>query len=151
VRTDLAALATASYTSALGKLALSPELGVGVGTMTTKRIDGCSPPPVCDPTMPSCPTPPCATGAPRGTAYVGDGLDVATVTPRAEAALRASVPLFDHVWLDGIAAVTASAFAHSASFLPNLVPSQLTTAQVTLPGEPVALFQLGIGLRVGMP
>jgi hypothetical protein len=150
-RADFTALAIASYSLALGKVELAPEVGVGVGRMTTTRIDGCAPPPVCDPAMASCPAPPCASGAPSGTAYVGDGLAVATITPRGEAALRASVPLFDHVWLDGIAAVNASVDAHTAAFLPRLVPSQLTTAQVTLPGEPVALFQLGIGLRVGAP
>jgi hypothetical protein len=77
--------------------------------------------------------------------------DVATYTPRAKAALRIAVPLFAHVWLDGLASVTASAYAHTSAFLPNLVPAQLTTQQVTIPGEPSALFELGIGLRVGAP
>jgi hypothetical protein len=150
-RNDISALATASYERAIGRVGIAGEVGLGVGLMTTKRIDGCATPPPCPEGM-TCEAPSCAqpTAAPDA-AYVGDGLDMATVTPRAEGALRVAVPLWDHVWLDGIAAVTASAFAHTSGFLPGLVPAQLTTAQVTVPGEPVALFSLGIGLRVGAP
>jgi hypothetical protein len=147
----MAALATASYERAIGRVAIAGEAALGVGLMTTKRIDGCPPPPVC-PDGQTCEAQACVapSGAPNAS-YVGDGLDVATFTPRAEGALRIAVPLWEHVWLDGIAAVTALPFAHTSSFLPGLVPAQLSTAQVTLPGEPVALFELGIGLRVGAP
>ena len=53
-RSDLSVLATASYEKQLGRMAILPELGLGVGRATTSRIDGCRQPPTCDPNDPDC-------------------------------------------------------------------------------------------------
>ena len=73
-----------------------------------------------------------------------------TYTPRVSAALRIAIPLFDHVWLDGLAAATAAPFGHGEDYgaasdgtmLPN-------SASFPLPGDPLLGIQLGVGLRVG--
>jgi hypothetical protein len=95
------------------------------------------------------PPPPCTDAA--GKYYAGDGLDVATVTPRIAAAVRLAVPLFEHVWLEGIASLTAAPFGHAAPFAatspdPGTMPG---TVDLSLPGEPWTAIQLGVGLRVG--
>ena len=73
--------------------------------------------------------------------------------PRLAAALRIALPLFDHVWLDGIASYTYSPLGHVAAF-PSIdkvagPPDEL--AKRALPGEPSGALQLGIGLRIGAP
>ncbi len=155
-RTDMSLLATASYPRQVGTISIAPELGVGVGEITTERVDGCLPPPQCDPTDPMCkplPPPPCTQATSSVNAiYVGDGFRASTVTPRAEAALRLAVPLASHVWLDGTLAVTFAPTGHGDPYAPTMPPPPGTNPmEITLPGEPLAAFQLGIGLRVGGP
>src|SRR5262249_43533923 len=92
-RHDLSALATASWSTQVGQMSIAPELGIGVGRMTTDRIDGCKVPPPCDPaTDPNCKQPPapppCTPDLTSVAIFVGDNFRAATVTPRAEAALR---------------------------------------------------------------
>ncbi len=84
--------------------------------------------------------------------YVGDKLDVATYTPRVAVALRLAVPLFDHVWLDGLASFSLAPFGHG-DFAPGPgdPPLNVPPKDVTLPGEPAAALQLGVGLRMGAP
>jgi hypothetical protein len=150
-RTDTSLLATASWSQQIGTMSIAPELGLGVGRMTTDRVDGCTPPPGCDPNDPTCklPPPPCTPTSGGTNVYVGDGFHTATITPRAEAALRIAIPLFAHVWLDGTAAVTLAPFGHSDTYTPTMAPPGTTPDDIALPGEPLAAFQLGIGLRVG--
>ena len=157
-RTDLSVLATASLPIDVGQFFLAPEVGLGVGRFTTKRLEGCKPvmmpPPNCDPTDPMCLTPPATCEAmpdpnASGFAYVGDGLDESSYTPRLALALRVAVPLFSHVWLDGLASATFAPFGHrddygGSSGMPG-------TSAFPLPGEPGTGIQLGVGLRVGSP
>ena len=164
-RSDLSALATASWTHPLGRMELAPEVGLGVGRLTTDRVEGCAAPqPVaqpCQATDPTCvppPPEPCQVapdGTPTGAVYVGDNFHTTTYTPRAEAALRVSVPLFAHVWLQGLAAVTIAPFGHAAAYQPPPpaagATGPISPAQIALPGDPEAALQLGIGLRVGAP
>ena len=155
-RGDVSALATASYTVALGQMAVAPELGVGVGRLTTSRAEACGPMvlPQCDPTdpnAPECPPPPampCGTG---DGAFVGDNLRAASITPRGSAALRVEIPLFAHVWLDGVAALGVAPFGHAEPYAAMRGAPGLPPAQLALPGDPLTSFQLGIGLRVGAP
>ena len=150
-RSDVSALATASWSHDVGQLAIAPELGVGVGRLATERVDGCEPPPPCDPTTGPCPPPPpkCTSGQSTNAIYVGDGFHVATYTPRVEAALRVAVPLFAHVYLDGIASVTLAPFGHGGAYVPMSSPPGVPPDQIALPGDPVATYVLGLGLRVG--
>jgi hypothetical protein len=149
-------LAVVSTTRALGQMAIAPELGLGLGRMTTQRIDGCAVMPVnCDPMDPTCttpppPNPPGCTGAVNAFAYVGDNFNVATITPRLDAALRIALPLFDHVWLDALAAVTYAPFGHATEYAMPL-PAGGMGPNINLPGEPTAGLQLALGLRVGLP
>jgi hypothetical protein len=103
--------------------------------------------PTCSGNMP----PPVCTNP--GTVYVGDGLSEATYTPRLSAALRIAIPIFDHVWLDGLAAATAAPFGHSDEY--GIQADGTTTnangATFPLPGDPILGLQLGIGLRLGAP
>jgi hypothetical protein len=169
-RSDVSALATASAAFTLGHLTIVPELGLGAGRMATRRIECLpAPPPNCDPsTDPTCDpngnnTPPpgtgpdgssgqCPAGAtePLSKLYVGDNLDVATYTPRAAAALRVAVPLFDHVWLEGAASFELAPLGHSADFT-TIAADGTASKDSALPGEPVDIIRLGIGLRVGAP
>jgi len=136
-RTDLIATATATWTRTLGAMRISPELGAGVGRMTT---DACPAPPPCDPTQMMCPmVPPCD--------HVG--LHQTTYTPRLTGAVRVAVPLFEHVWLDGTASVALAPFGNAAP-VPAPFPDASGNMGV-IPGEPDAAAQLSIGLRVGMP
>jgi hypothetical protein len=157
-RSDASILATAGGTFSLGRMAVSPEFGLGVGRRHTQRIE-CSPPvnqpgPNCNPADPMCgmgtmPPPQCTDAS--GKFYAGDGLDVATVTPRIGAAVRLAVPLFEHVWLEGSASLTAAPFGHAAPFA-DAVPDPSTmpgSVDLSLPGEPWTAIQLGVGLRVG--
>ena len=166
-RSDVSALATASWSHPFGRMEIAPELGLGIGRMTTARIDGCAAPqplnlPPCQPSDPTCGAPPppqpCTVspdGTTTGPVYVGDNFDTSTYTPRGEAALRVSVPLFAHVWLQGLASVTLAPFGHSGSYQPAPAPTAGTTAimpaQIALPGEPSTAIQLGIGLVLGAP
>jgi hypothetical protein len=162
-RNDVAVLATASRSIAVGRMTIAPELGLGVGRLATRRVeDTCNamPPPNCNiMTDPMCmPVPEvdntCEPGDPAGTTpklYVGDNFKASTIAPRVAVALRVAVPLFEHVWLDGLAGWTYTPFAHTESFGttgmidPNTTPGVL----VALPGEPSSGYVLGIGLRVG--
>ncbi|MBA3459824.1 MAG: hypothetical protein H0T46_07675 [Deltaproteobacteria bacterium] len=170
-RSDVSVLATASLPVSLGNAILSPELGLGIGRFSTKRIDGCipdastMPPPNCDPTDPMCvmmpPAEPAkcspdASGADPGTGmskalYVGDGFDTATYSPRITFGLRISVPLFKHVWLEGVASYALMPFAHATAFQAEKVPATTTADQIALPGEPSSGWILGVGLRAGVP
>lgn len=151
-RDDLSALATVAYTVAAGRAAIAPELGLGVGRMSSGRRERCAPAaPLCDPHDPGCHPPPAHCMDGDGT-FVGDDLRAATLTPRAAAAVRASVPLFEHVWLEGIASVEVAPFGHHSPFAATRgAPGDESPASIALPGEPVTSFQLGLGLRVGMP
>ena len=165
---DLTALATASYPQSLGRMSIAPELGVGVGQLTVSRIDGCpyEPPVMCtDPMDPTtCPNgtmPPPMTmcDVTNTKTYVGDNFSETTYTPRVSAALRIAIPLFDHVWLDGIAAATAAPFGHDEDYAtepttmtdPNTNMMPGTTSAFPLPGDAMFGFELGVGLRLGAP
>ena len=140
-RTDLFALATASWSHALGHAVIEPELGAGVGRLATDRDEACA--------APGTNGMPCA---PPLAVYVGDHFHAQTYSPRLAAALRFELPVADHVWLEGSAGVMLSPLAHTDPYPPNLpmqppVPPEL----LVLPGEPLATVQLGVGLRVGVP
>jgi hypothetical protein len=160
-RSDLSLLATLSLPLEAGQMRFIPELGLGVGRFTTKRLDGCAaePPPNCDPTDPMClmspptPSPGCDpnTMNPDGTVNVGDDLAEASYTPRAAVALRIAVPLFRHVWLDGLASFTIAPFAHGESYDSPTSPTMPSPELGALPGEPSSSYQLGVGLRIGAP
>jgi hypothetical protein len=139
-RDDVSVTATASYSVALGRMVIAPELGLGAGRMTT---DACPPPPPCDPTTMMCPAaPPCDSQGVHGITY----------TPRLAATLRASVPLFDHVWLDGIASVMAAPLSHTDPLAgPLMTDPNGMTMPGSVPGEPSGSVQLGVGVRVGLP
>jgi hypothetical protein len=149
-RSDLAAMAIATASLELGRMRVAPELGAGVGRMTTTRLDGCPPPPKCDPTTdpnnPMCTMPPPVCSDPT-LAYVGDGFSATTWTPRLAASVRVSVPLFDHVWLEGTAAAQLAPGGHGAfASAPDAAGNTLA-----IPGEPGASLAFGVGLRVGAP
>ncbi|MEO8705413.1 MAG: hypothetical protein ABI867_35555 [Kofleriaceae bacterium] len=163
-RRDASIVATASYPISLGRLRLVPELGLGVGRTSTRRIETCTSsamtPPNCDPMDPTCDLmqPTCtdpSTGN-AGKTFVGDGLDTATYTPRLAAAVRIVIPLFDHVWLDGLASITFGPFGHSTDFTvapgaDGTVPGGAAADDVAIPGESRRAVVLGIGIRVGSP
>jgi hypothetical protein len=138
-RDDVAVTATASWSTALGRMVIAPEAGIGAGRMTT---DACPPPPPCDPTTMMCqPAPPCDSAGVHGITY----------TPRLAATLRASVPLFDHVWLDGVASLGLAPLSHTGP-LPGPMPDASGMVMPgSVPGEPDASLQLGVGVRVGLP
>jgi hypothetical protein len=138
-RDDAMATATASWTRDVGSMRISPELGAGVGRMTT---DACPAPPPCDPTTMMCPAaPPCDQV----------GLHQVSYTPRLTGALRVSVPLLPHVWLDGTAAIALAPFGHSEPF-PGMMPDPAGNMTLgPIAGEPDAAAQLSVGLRVGVP
>lgn len=159
-RSDLSALATVSLPVDAGQMRIVPELGLGVGRFTTKRIDGCKvtevmPPPNCDPSDPMCvmtlPVTDCEAGGDPTVVYVGDGLDESSYTPRLAAAVRITVPLFRHVWLDGLASFTLAPFGHRAAYDAPPQPNMIEPGIVAIPGEPASSYQLGIGLRIGAP
>jgi hypothetical protein len=114
--------------------------------------------PMSDPSCATMPAPECtdpATGMVART-YVGDHFAKATYTPRLAVALRLAIPLFDHVWLDGLASITFGPFGHSDNFTvatlaDGSVPGGGTAEDVALPGESRTAVLLGVGLRVGAP
>lgn len=147
---DLSLLATASHSYELGRMSIAPELGIGIGRLTTSRFDGCKDPmcdPNTDPTM--CPVMPTPCESDPGTLYVGDGFSATTYTPRLSIALRVAIPLFDHVWLDGLAAAVAAPLGHSDEYATNPDGTTMNAGQLPLPGDPLLGVQLGVGLRVG--
>jgi hypothetical protein len=158
-RSDLSVLATASYEKQIGRAKIMPELGLGIGRMSTTRIDGCRHVQTCNPDMdPDCMAPPvdsdCIARDPEHayTLDVGDHLEGTTVTPRAAAGLRVAIEIADHFWLDGSAALMLSPFQHAETYdLPSgtPVPYQTQKDQLALPGESIGTFELGIGLRWG--
>lgn len=152
-RSDLSLLATASAPFAIGRMVIEPELGVGVGRFATDRAPTChAQVPVCNPADPTCasnPPPPCPSDA-SGAAVHVPGETRASYGPRAAAALRLAVPLFDRVWLDGLAAVTVSPL-HATAQTVGPVDASTGMPLPPLPAEPVAAFQLGVGLRIGAP
>jgi hypothetical protein len=156
-RSDVSVLATAALPFGVGKMSIAPELGVGVGRVETKRIDGCQPSnlPCMDPTDPNCMMMPgqcTATDPTTGKIYVGDHLDAISYTPRVALALRVALPLFDHVWLEGLAAASLAPFGHTEPFPPGVNPMGAMNepaSDFALPGEPLAAFQLGVGVRIG--
>ena len=165
-RSDLSVLATARIPLEVGRMTIAPELGVGIGRINTRRLDGCEPqplpPPNCDPMDPACaplpadgmcePDPNTMPGTnPNGTIYVGDDLDVSTVGPRVAVALRVAVPLFQHVWLEGLASLGVAPFHHGESFEAEPQMQPVPPEELALPGEPRATLQLGVGLRIGAP
>jgi len=152
-RRDLSVLAIASYAHALGRMVVAPELGIGAGQLTTSRIEGCKVQMTCDPSDPTCvatmPPPPACSSDP-GTIYVGDDFSATAYTPRIAAALRIAVPLFDHVWLDGLASFALAPFGHDDAYKSTNAMLALDDT-LALPGNPLFGVQLGIGLRVGSP
>lgn len=159
-RTDLAALATASHTTTIGRLQLVPELGLGAGRSSTTRIDGCRRVQTCDPDDPHCSVPmadiDCINADPEHayTLKLDDKLSASTLTPRAAASVRVAVSLAKDWWLDGVASAMLAPFAHRDPFqLPagTPMPYGIPADQLALPGESLATFELGIGLRWGAP
>ena len=160
-RSDLSAMATASVPIALGRMSFAPELGLGVGRLATRRAeDACKavmPDPNCNAmTDPMCEPQPgmCEPNEPAGTTmpktYVGDSFSAATYAPRLALALRVAVPLFEHVWLDGLAGFTYSPFAHGGVFDPDPKVADIIAPElVAMPGEPSSGYVLGVGIRVG--
>jgi len=154
-RNEMSVLATASYPLAIGTMSIAPELGVGVGRLSTRRAEAacnvmlppnCSPmDPMCVP-QPTCPSDPGTTMTPK--VYVGDSFSAATYAPRIAFALRVAVPLFEHVWLDGLAGLTYAPFAHGSVFATGS-NEMIAPELVALPGEPSTGYLLGIGIRVG--
>lgn len=145
-----------------------PEVGVGVGRLAIDRVDGCPPPPgggsgsgsgsggACDPADPTCTMPPtckdpAGTGSGSGSVYVGDSFHVQSYTPRVAASLRISIPLFEHVWLDGMATIQLAPFGHDQPYPGPGTDPIFTSAQLAIPGDPRGSTQLAIGLRVGVP
>ncbi len=92
---------------------------------------------------------PNAAGTTNGLVHVGDDLDETSYTPRLSLALRVAVPLFKHVWLDGLASITFAPFGHRDAYGES--SSTMAPGAFPIPGEPGRSVQLGIGLRVGAP
>lgn len=104
------------------------------------------------PTEPDTGTGACvdAAGNPTNELYVGDDYDHTTYLPRAAVALRASFPIVRHVWLDAVAAYTLTLFGASSATDDD--PTMGTTdPNLAMPPEPTRGYQLGIGVRVGIP
>jgi hypothetical protein len=154
-RRDLSVLATASVEQHVGRIVVVPELGLGVGRMTTSRVDGCRPPPTCDPHDTGCMNPQampeCVEHDPEHayTLDLNDHLHASTVTPRASASLRIAIAIADHLWLDGSAAMMLSPFDHGDRYVGAQLPPGVPIDQIALPGESIGTFELGIGLRWG--
>jgi hypothetical protein len=161
-RSDLSVLALARYPVALGTMSIAPELGVGVGRLSTRRVESAcegekAPPPNCDPmTDPMCvpePATMCDPSQPGGTmptkVFVGDNFEAINYAPRISLALRVAVPLFEHVWLDGLVGWTYTPFAHGSAFEAEPMADPLTPEAIALPGEPSTGFSIALGLRVG--
>ena len=112
------------------------------------------PQPGCDPNDPTtmCPKAPVDCTDPSGALFVGDHFSATNWTPRAAASLHVSIPLLDHVWLEGVASIAATPFHHGDPYSPpptaNGTPPNDPLA---LPGEALAAYQLGVGIRIGAP
>ncbi|MFN0248515.1 MAG: hypothetical protein ACKV2T_16605 [Kofleriaceae bacterium] len=166
-RSDIVALATASIPLTAGQVSIAPEIGIGVGRMRTQRVEACTagvqppmPSPGCsDPMDPTCMMNPddpvtgggtaCidAEGTPTNELYVGDGYDKSTYLPRVALAMRLSFPIVRHVWLDAVASYTLTLFAPRVVFEdPNTMMDS-----IAMPPEPERGYQLGVGIRVGIP
>ncbi|MGE0870635.1 MAG: hypothetical protein AB7P03_18865 [Kofleriaceae bacterium] len=131
---DLSLLGVASSSFELGEALIAPELGLGAGRFHARYMDVCVPaPPVqCDPNEAGClPQPVPCEPIPGPTGEVVKDVTAVSYTPRASFAIRLAAPLFEHVWLDGLAAI---------SFAPFHIDE-----------EPARGIQLGVGLRVGVP
>ena len=160
-RSDASLLATASYAVAAGRMQIVPELGVGLGRRTTSRVESCTcnPGDPMDPTTGNCPpidpnVPPVPCSDPAGKTFVGDNFETATFTPRLAGTLRIAIPIFDHVWLDGLASISLAPFGHADPFMrPSgyMNPDGTTAEEVAIPGEPLTGLHLGVGLRIGAP
>ncbi|MCX5746275.1 MAG: hypothetical protein NT062_27675 [Proteobacteria bacterium] len=145
-RSDLSALAIANVSLHVGQTIVSPELGLGVGRLATEHSGQCTtapPVPGCDVTDPTCtdPSPPPPACGPNG-ALLPPTTTTTSWTPRATAAMRIAIPLFEHVWLDGMATVALAPFGPRAATMAD---------GMIAPADPFATLQLGVGLRVGMP
>jgi hypothetical protein len=156
-RSDFALLATASYTKQLGRTQLVPELGLGVGRMTTDRVNGCRHL-ACDPHDQGCMEPPpdmeCVEHDPEHayTLALDDHMHITSVTPRVAASVRLAVALADHLYLDGVAGFTLAPFGHDDPYglpLGETPPPGVAPQQVALPGQSIGTFELGLGLRWG--
>jgi hypothetical protein len=161
-RSDLSLLATGSMPIRAGRMVIAPEIGLGIGRTSTRRLEGCvpdtnMPPPNCDPMDPTCMDPQPTCTDPNGKIYVGDNFANATYTPRLAAGVRIAVPLFDHVWLDGLASFAFAPFSHGDPFATTATgtnpdgtvgPGGMSDL-FALPGESGFGFQLGLGLRIG--
>lgn len=165
-RREMSLLATVSLPINAGRMSIAPELGLGVGRTSTRRIEGCTVypainmPPGCDPMDPSCPPqpqPPTPCMESAGKMFVGDNFATATISPRLAAGIRIAVPLFEHVWLDGLASIAVSPASHTEAFAATAatVGPDGTVMQApspfSLPGEATFGMWLGVGLRVGAP
>lgn len=159
-RRDASVMAIARLPLQAGRMSIAPELGLGVGRISTRRIDGCEPmanqpaDPNCDPMDPTCMPAPTSCMDPAG--KVGDNFATSTFTPRLAASVRIAVPLFDGVWLDGVAGIALAPFGHEDAYgTTSMVGPDGTvvpgTGEFALPGEPGSGFQIGIGIRVGAP
>ena len=153
-RSDVSGLATASYAWKLGRLQVVPELGLGVGRMSTTRVDGCRH--VCDPQTPGCMGPQtdmeCAERDPEHSYAldINDHLHTATITPRAAARLELAFAISKSIFLEGAAAFMLAPFGHSDHYdlaMGTSPPFGVPVDQLALPGEPIGTFELGLGLR----
>ncbi len=168
-RSDIVALATASVPLTFGQVSIAPELGIGVGRMRTRRVEACTaPPPMPEPNTPGCsdPTDPMcqmtpddpvtgndnqcidANGVPTMESYVGDNYDKVTYLPRVTAGVRFAFPIVRHVWLDAVAAFTLTPITERSRFDPE---TMVVDPTVAMPPEPTHGYQLGVGIRVGIP
>lgn len=167
-RSDIVALATASIPFSIGQISIAPELGLGIGRTRTRRVEACtdpSPPPnmtpgCSDPTDPTCTMTPedpttgttCfdANGQETNEIFVGDAYDKTTYLPRVALAVRFAFPIVRHVWLDAVAAYTLSPLTDRVD--PDAPDTMVTNPTGTaMPPEPSRGYQLGVGLRVGIP
>lgn len=170
-RSDIVALATVAMPFTLGQISIAPELGLGVGRTRTQRIEACAaPPPSMDqpePNTPGCmdPTDPMCTmtpddpitspgsecldaqGLPTNEIYVGDDYDKVTYLPRVAVALRFAFPIVHHVWLDALASYTLTPIPERTGFDENA----MTGPTAAMPLAPSHGYQLGVGIRVGIP
>lgn len=155
-RRDLSAFTVASYSIKLGQTILSPEIGLGIGRLSSTTPAGCKlvdspeppPSPGCDPSDPAgCapePEQPLVCAEPA----TSTSTTTVTWTPRAALALRIAIPLFDQVWLDGLASI---AFAPLGATAREMSVDANGTYVPAVAGDPLTAIQLGVGLRVGLP
>jgi hypothetical protein len=153
----------------MGRGVLSPQLGAGVGWLTTSRnplvlppapepgCDGTEPPDPTDPNTPDVPPPNCEPGG-----QVDDGLRAPTSSLRTHARMRYALPVTDAaaielgvgiVWLPG---------AHTRPFQFGTIgpdgtiidgngdPAAPVDPSLSLPGEPTWMWSAGIGVRVDL-